>query len=117
MMTQRFSERARQVLLKSGAITDNERFVYDSGEHGTGWIDKDAVAEQDAGASDGPVRVPFVLRRGFDGIVTGKRVLVVDDVISTGLSTRQTADLEVDDARRLLEVEVPSWPAVCLLCT
>ena len=43
-------------------------------------------------AGDGPLRAPFVLRRGYDQAVRGKRVLVVDDVINTGLSVRETAD-------------------------
>ncbi|HYH12906.1 MAG TPA: phosphoribosyltransferase family protein [Thermomicrobiales bacterium] len=195
MPTQRFAERAKQILLEAHAIIENDHFVYDSGEHGSGWIDKDAVdehpdweeelcrmlgestrdlapevvcgpatgglivaqwvahalgamavfAEHDpasTAASGGPVRQPFVLRRGFDRIVRGRRVLVVDDVINTGLSIRQTVDvvsasggtvvgagalvtrgnasvtdLGVSDARWLLQVEIPSWPAVdCPLC-
>jgi orotate phosphoribosyltransferase len=33
-----------------------------------------------------------VLRRGDDRVVCGTRVLVVDDVVHTGLSLRQTAE-------------------------
>lgn len=195
MQTPPFAERARKILLEAHSIIENDHFVYDSGEHGSGWIDKDAVdehpsweeelcgmlaettrdlapevvcgpatgglivaqwtahalgamavfAEHDpssTAASGGPVRQPFVLRRGFDRIVKDKRVLVVDDVINTGLSIRQpvdvvrasggtvvgagalvtrgnasVADLDVADARWLLEVTIPSWPAAaCPLC-
>ena len=193
---QRFAERTRQILLASNAIIEHDHFVYDSGQHGSGWIDKDVInehtdredglcamlaevlrnlapavvcgpatggiivaqwtahhlealavfAEHDAAAataaSGGPVRGAFVLRRGYDRVVAGQRVLVVDDVINTGLSIRQTveavekaggqvvgvgalvtrgnatvADLGVTEARWLLEYKIPSWPAeTCPLC-
>ena len=193
---ERFAQTTRQILLRSHAIIEHDHFVYDSGEHGTGWIDKDVINEHtdqeeglckmlaetvrdlepevvcgpatggivvsqwtahalgalavfadhdDAGpptGTGGPVRGAFVLRRGYDRVVAGRRVVVVDDVINTGLSIRQTvqavrdaggqvvgagalvsrgnntaADLGVDDARWLLEVEIPSWPAAeCKLC-
>src|SRR3954453_10156874 len=32
-----------RVLQQSGALLANDHFAYDSGEHGSGWIDKDAV--------------------------------------------------------------------------
>jgi orotate phosphoribosyltransferase len=38
----------------------------------------------------GPLRPPFVLKRGYDRLVAGKRVLVVDDVINTGESVAET---------------------------
>jgi orotate phosphoribosyltransferase len=191
-----FAQTTRQTLLRAHAIIEHDHFVYDSGEHGSGWIDKDVInehtdqeeglckmlaetvrdlepevvcgpatggivvsqwtahalgalavfadhddAESSTGAS-GPVRGAFVLRRGYDRVVAGRRVVVVDDVINTGLSIRQTvravrdaggqvvgagalvsrgnaraADLGVDDARWLLEVKIPSWPAAeCKLC-
>lgn len=194
---ERFARETRQILARSHAIIENDHFVYDSGEHGSGWIDKDVINEhtdQEDGlctmlaetvrdlapevvcgpatggivvsqwtahalgalavfaehdddttpqaGSGGPVRGAFVLRRGYDRVVDGKRVVVVDDVINTGLSIRQTvetvrdaggqvvgagalisrgnttaADLGVNDARWLLEVEIPSWPASeCELC-
>jgi hypothetical protein len=40
-----YAERTRQVLVESGAIIEHNHFVYDSGEHGSGWIDKDVVNE------------------------------------------------------------------------
>jgi orotate phosphoribosyltransferase len=192
----RFAQQTLQILLQSGAIIENDHFVYDSGQHGSGWIAKDVVDEhtdredglcrmlaeavrdlapevvcgpatgglivsqwtahalgvlsvftehddsQASGGVGGPVRGPFVLRRGYDRVVAGKRVVVVDDVANTGLSVRQTvqavraaggqvvgagvlvtrgncaaADLGVDQWRYLLEYRIPSWPAAdCKLC-
>lgn len=183
----------RQILLESNAILEQDHFVYDSGQHGSGWIDKDIIDEQTnrvdglcemlaeivrdlkpevvCGPATGGIIVaqwtahalgalavfaehdptaatamgspaPFVLRRGFDRLVAGKRVLVVDDVINLGLSIHQTvqavravggevvgagalvsrgnataADLGVTDARWLVEQTIPSWPAEgCALC-
>jgi orotate phosphoribosyltransferase len=84
----------------------------------------------------------FVLRRGYDHLVTGKRVLVVDDIVNTGHSIRQTmvavrqakgeviaagalvtrgnviaSRLGVDNFIYLLEYKIPTWPADrCPLC-
>ena len=41
--------------------------------------------------AEGPRRAPFVLKRGYDEAVKGRRALVVDDVVNTGLSVRETA--------------------------
>jgi orotate phosphoribosyltransferase len=81
----------------------------------------------------------LTLRRGFH-LAPAERVLVVEDVITTGLSTRETMDLAraagaevvaaaalVDRSagrsalgapfRALLAVELPTWePASCPLC-
>jgi orotate phosphoribosyltransferase len=191
-----FARTARDILLRSHAILEHDHFVYDSGQHGSGWIDKDVIneytdredglchmlaellrdlnpevvcgpatgglivsqwtahalgvqsvfAEHDAARAtpdpDGPVRGPFILRRGYDQVVHGKRVAVVDDVVNTGLSVRQTTDavraaggqvvaagvlvtrgnatgvdMGVADFRYLLEYRIPSWPAAtCALC-
>ena len=196
---ERRSEEADGVLRESNAILSGDHFVYVTGEHGDGWIDKDAIfphtdrisrlaellAEALAGreldivcgpatgglvvsqwtahhlslpsvfcdhgkehgyhpadAAPGPLRPPFVLKRGYDRLVDGKRVLVVDDVVNTGESIAETvravrgaggdpvtvgalctrgnasADaLECDDFVYLTEVEIPSWPAdECRLC-
>jgi orotate phosphoribosyltransferase len=193
------AQRAEQILVDSGAILRGDHFVYVTGEHGDGWVAKDAVfphtdrvdelcrmladavsgREYDcvcgpatgglivaqwtahhlrlpalfaehakeqgyvpAHAGGGPLRAPFVLRRGYDEAVRGKRVLVVDDVVNTGLSVRETADAvraaggEVvtvaclctrgnasaqdtgcPDFAWLTEVLVPSWPQQdCPLC-
>jgi orotate phosphoribosyltransferase len=193
------AEEARRVLDGSNAIITGDHFVYVTGEHGDGWIDKDAIfpdtqkvsglaallaealagrefdivcgpatgglivaqwtahhlglpsvfAEhaketgyQPAKASPGPLRPPFVLRRGYDERVRNKRVLVVDDVVNTGESVTETvqavrdaggvpvavaalctrgnagpADVGSDDFVYLVEIEIPSWPAAdCRLC-
>jgi orotate phosphoribosyltransferase len=192
-----FPEAARQIFLDSQAILENGHFVYISGEHGSGWIDKDVIyldtdrimklsnmlaeaakflnaqvvcgpamgglvvsewtghflealsifAEHDpttAGPerSGSPFRGPFILRRGYDEVVKGKRVLIVDDIVNTGLSIRETVqavrsaggnvvgaacyisrgnvgakEIGVDQYVFLLEHKIPSWPVVqCELC-
>jgi orotate phosphoribosyltransferase len=193
------AEEARRIMQESDAIITGDHFVYVTGEHGDGWIDKDAIfpdtakvdrlgallAEAVAGreldlvcgpatgglivsqwtahhlglpsvfaehakevgyhpaeAGDGPLRPPFILRRGYDLRVKGKRVLVVDDVVNTGESVAETAqavrdaggaavtvaalctrgnaapgDVGSDDFVYLAEIEIPSWPAAeCDLC-
>ena len=88
------------------------------------------------------MRGPFILRRGYDATVRGKRVLVVDDIVNTGHSVRQTAgairaaggnpvatacfvtrgnaggdDVGASPFLYLLEELIPSWPAAdCSLC-
>ena len=87
-------------------------------------------------------RERFVLRRGQDDFIRGKRVLAVDDVVNTGYSLKLTmetireaggevvaaatwisrgnvvaSDLGVDRYVFLDEVSLPSWPAeTCRLC-
>jgi orotate phosphoribosyltransferase len=194
-------EHAESILRDAGAVITGDHFVYITGEHGDGWIDKDSLfpdtsrtselcemlareladadaelvcgpatgglivsqwtahhlclpsifAEhaKDAGydpatalAANGPLRPPFVLRRGYDLAVAGKRVAVVDDVINTGLSLRETVDAVSDAGGEvvvvgalctrgnagpgdlgcervacLCEISIPSWPAdECRLC-
>jgi len=43
-------------------------------------------------AKEEELRGKFELRRGYDALVKGKRVLVVDDVVNSGQSVLQTAD-------------------------
>ncbi|MGE3601039.1 MAG: hypothetical protein AB7N70_36465, partial [Dehalococcoidia bacterium] len=134
-----YATKTRDILVASQGIIEHSHFVYDSGQHGSGWIDKDVVNEhtdredglctmlaevvRDLGAAvvcgpatgglivsqwtahalgvlsvfaehgelaaeapGGPPRGPFILRRGYDKVVSGKRVVVVDDVINTGLA-------------------------------
>jgi orotate phosphoribosyltransferase len=99
-------------------------------------------AEHDPAPQGTALRGPFALRRGYDRLVCGKRVLVVDDIVNTGLSLRQTAEavrqaggqvvgaaclvnrgnvdaagLGVDRFEYLLEYKIPAWPASeCKLC-
>jgi orotate phosphoribosyltransferase len=40
-----------------------------------------------------PMRGPFVLTRGYDDKVAGRRVVVVDDIVNTGHSIRQSVDV------------------------
>jgi orotate phosphoribosyltransferase len=187
-----FAEETLRILTDAKAILENDHFVYISGDHGGGWIDKDAIyphterieqlcrdmanvvrewnvevvcgpatgglivaewtahelgvlsvfAEHDPTPQGGGLRGRFVLRRGYDHVVSGKRVLVVDDIVNTGLSLRQTIETvcsaggqvvgaaclvsrgNVDSAglgvKRfvyLLEYKIPSWPeSECNLC-
>ena len=88
------------------------------------------------------MRPPFVLRRGFDKLVRSKKVLIVDDIVNTGHSIRQTAaavrecggnvvaaaayctrgntdktGMDVPQFVHLVEFKIPSWPAdSCHLC-
>jgi orotate phosphoribosyltransferase len=188
---------ADRIFRRSGAILEGDHFVYISGDHGGGWVDKDAIyphtdrvsglakllaeavrefrpevvcgpatgglivaqwtahylgvlsvfAEHDHEAvpkAEGaaPPRPPIVLRRGYDRLVAGRDVLVVDDVVNTGLSLRQTAqavraaggrvvaaaslcsrgnattaEIGVNDYVFLVEYAIPDWPADgCPLC-
>ena len=165
------AEEALQLLLESGAVLQNDHFVYISGDHGSGWIDKDAIyphtarierlsrnliiaewtahelgvlatfTEHDT-PQPGELRGRFVLRRRYDHLVAGKRVLVVDDIVNTGHSIRQTIEavrgaagevvaaaalvnrgnvgapeLGVKEFVYLLEYKIPAWPAAaCPLC-
>jgi orotate phosphoribosyltransferase len=182
----------RQLLTAARAIFHDDHFVYISGDHGSGWIDKDVIfvdlahtarlgqllaaatgdldvdivcgpatgglivsqwtasarklpavfAELNSPRAAAELRGKFAFHRGYDRLLAGKRVLVVDDVVNTGHSIRQTvaavrecdgtviaaaalvdrgnvsaADLGVDCYRYLLEIDIPSWPAAdCPLC-
>lgn len=187
-----FPQETLRLLQDAHAILENDHFVYVSGDHGSGWIDKNALfphtdttellcRELGKGVKDrgievvcGPatggliiaewtahelgvlstfteheevhtgtaLRGRFILRRGYDHLVAGKRVLVVDDIVNTGLSIRQTieavrraggdvvaagtlvnrgnvdaAGLGVQEFVYLLEYKIPAWPAAdCELC-
>jgi orotate phosphoribosyltransferase len=187
-----YATEALAILTEAHALLNNDHFVYISGDHGSGWIDKDAIyphterierlcrdmagvvrgwgvevvcgpatggliiaewtahelgtlaafAEHDPASAGESLRGRFVLRRGYDQLVSGKRVLVVDDIVNTGLSLRQTAEAvrgaggqvvgaaclvsrgNVDAAGLgvgrfvyLLEYQIPAWPASsCQLC-
>lgn len=50
----------------------------------------------------------FVIKRGYDKVITGKRVLVVEDVLTTGGSAR-----EVIEAVRALDGEVVGLGVLC----
>jgi orotate phosphoribosyltransferase len=185
-------EETLQVLTEANAILADDHFVYVSGDHGSGWIDKDAIyphterveqlcrrlartmtahdievvcgpatggmviaewtahelgvlstfTEHDPTQTTSGFRGRFVLRRGYDRLMTGRRVFVVDDIVNSGLSIRQTieavraaggsvvaagalvnrgnvdaAGLGVDSFVFLLEYKIPAWPATeCRLC-
>jgi orotate phosphoribosyltransferase len=130
----------RAMLVDCRALLADDHFVYISGDHGSGWVDKDSIfvepkrvarlgqlladavrrvdaeilcgpatgglivaqwtafalglpavfAEHNAPRSSAELRGQFAFHRGYDRIVAGKRVLVVDDVVNTGQSIRQT---------------------------
>jgi orotate phosphoribosyltransferase len=186
------ADETRQILHAARAILANDHFVYISGDHGSGWIDKDSIfvdlrhtarlgellaaavgnlnveivcgpatggliasqwtayalglpavfAEHDSPRAAAELRGRFAFHRGYDRRLAGKRALVVDDIVNTGHSIRQTieaaracganvvaaaalvdrgnvqpADLGVTEYRFLLEYDIPSWPAAgCELC-
>jgi orotate phosphoribosyltransferase len=188
-----------KILKECRAILENDHFVYVSGHHGSGWINKDAIypdtrrimklckllaaalADIDADVICGPaigglivsqwtayylqklsvfaehdpsvqrkgvpgkcgaLRAPFILKRGYDKLVSSRRVIVVDDIINTGFSASSTIEavsrsggtavalavlinrgnidtsqFGVDDFIFLLEYDIPVWPASeCKLC-
>jgi orotate phosphoribosyltransferase len=187
-----YAAEALAILTEANAVLENDHFVYISGDHGGGWIDKDAIcphterverlcrdmangvrgwgaeavcgpatgglivaewtahelgalsvfAEHEPAPAGKALRGQFVLRRGYDQVVSGKRVLVVDDIVNTGLSLHQTAEavrgaggevvgaaclvsrgnvgaagLRVERFAYLLEYKIPAWPAAeCELC-
>ena len=182
----------KQILVDCEALLADDHFVYISGDHGSGWVDKDAIfvdpqrirrltqllaaaakrfnadilcgpatgglivaqwtalelglpavfAEHTQPRTAQQLRGEFTFHRGYDRLLAGKRVLVVDDVVNTGLSVRQTAaavrqaggeviaiaalvdrgnvnaeSLGVPDYVYLLEYDIPDWPAAdCPLC-
>lgn len=186
------AEETRRLLIESRAILSDDHFVYISGQHGSGWVDKDSLfvhidrlerlgallaAELDGLQADylcGPatgglivaqwtaralgmpavfaehaarhrpdeLRGHFELHRGYDRLVKGRRVIIVDDVVNSGLSMRQAAEAarraggevvaaaafvdrgNIDAAgigvplyRYLLRYDIPEWPAdECPLC-
>jgi orotate phosphoribosyltransferase len=186
---------AEAILRESGALLEGDHFVYISGQHGSGWIDKDAVyphtertsalgaliAQAVAGerievvcgpATGGLIlaqwvahhlgvlavfgehgeipedqhhakgKRPFVIKRGYDRLVSERRVLVVDDVVNTGFSIRGTIEavrshagivetaasvcnrgalaperIDVERLIDLTDIELDSWPRdQCPLC-
>jgi orotate phosphoribosyltransferase len=188
----RHAEETLRILAETHAILENDHFVYVSGDHGSGWIDKNAIyphtqnverltrdlaedvkpwgvevvcgpatgglliadwtahalgalsvfTEHDPTPQGKALRGRFILRRGYDQVVAGKRVLVVDDIVNTGLSLRETAEavcaaggavvgaaclvsrgnvgaagLGVGRFVYLLEYKIPAWPGEgCPLC-
>jgi len=186
------AEETLRILTRCHAILENDHFVYISGDHGSGWIDKDAVFPHtehlarlgqllaaavrhlkpdivcgpatggltvaqwtahglgtlacfaEHGKPDARTGLPgqFGLRRGYDRLVAGRRVLVVDDIVDTGHSLRQTRQavaaaggqvvgaasfvnrgnvgaegIGVVDFIYLLECRISCWPAAqCRLC-
>lgn len=61
------------------AVITNSHIVYTSGKHGS-------FAEQ---ALDGN---KFVIKRGYDKLVFGKSVLIVEDILNTGGSVRKVVE-------------------------
>ncbi len=195
------AEETSRILRDTEALIENDHFVYVSGDHGSGWIDKDVIftntetvdklskmladatvdldidvvcgpsfggvvvatwtarhlavlsvyAEQETPAEAEQSKQPlsattdrprYVLKRNYDKIVHGKRVLVADDIVNAGISIRSTADavkaaggevvaaatyvnrgnvtaadIGVPEFRYLLEYPIPHWPANnCKLC-
>ena len=180
---------ADAILDRTGAHLADDHFVYISGQHGSGWIDKDrvyphtdltrtlgrlvaeAVGDRgievvcgpatgglilaqwtahalgalavfgEHGEPVGDVR-PFVVKRGYEKLVEGRRVLVVDDVVNTGFSIRGTIEavrshggevreaaaivnrgalqarqIGVDELVAITDIRLDSWPPQeCPLC-
>ena len=50
----------------------------------------------------------FIIKRGYPAFVTGKRILVVEDIVTTGLSARETIE-----AVRKIGGEVVAFGALC----
>lgn len=190
--SRRFEAETIRIMKATGALLSDDHFVYISGDHGSGWIDKDVIypnpritqqlcehlaeicrdlepdyvagpatgglvisqwtafalgartvfAEHETTHADDEIRGRFVFHRGYDRLIAGARVLVVDDIVNTGHSIRQTIDaarrtgadvvaagalvdrgnvtaesLGAPEYRFLAEYDIPSWPAQeCPLC-
>jgi orotate phosphoribosyltransferase len=182
----------RKMLVDCRALLANDHFVYISGDHGSGWVDKDTIfvdpkrvsrlaqllaakvrrfdteilcgpatgglivaqwtalalglpavfAEHAPSRTSKELRGEFGFHRGYDRLLAGKRVVVVDDVVNTGLSIRQTVaaveaaggnvvaagalvhrgnvdatGLGVPEFVYLMEYDIPDWSAgECPLC-
>jgi orotate phosphoribosyltransferase len=182
----------RAMLVDCRALLSDDHFVYVSGDHGSGWVDKDSIfvepkrvarlgellaaamrrfggeilcgpatgglivaqwtafalgmpavfAEHNSPRTRAELRGQFGFHRGYDQLVAGKRVLVVDDVVNTGQSVRQTVTavraaggeviaagaivdrgnvdapgLGVPEYVYLIEYDIPDWSAAdCPLC-
>lgn len=182
----------RRMLVDCRALLSDDHFVYISGDHGSGWVDKDTIfvdpkhparlgellaeklrrfnaeilcgpatgglivaqwtafalglravfAEHNAPRTSAELRGQFAFHRGYDQLVAGKRVVVVDDVVNTGQSVRQTvaavqkaggnvvaagafvdrgnvdaSNLGVTEYVYLMEYDIPDWSAAdCPLC-
>jgi orotate phosphoribosyltransferase len=140
---------ADEILDRTGAHLAGDHFVYISGQHGSGWIDKDRVyphteltaqlgrlvaeavahrgievvcgpatgglilaqwtahalgalavfGEHGPAGSSGVDARPFVVKRGYEHLVEGRRVLVVDELIA------------------ITDIRLDSWPREdCPLC-
>lgn len=176
------------------AILEGDHFVYASGDHGSGWINKDAIfphaqdicqlakwladalvdarvefdlicgpmvggvvlsqwlgyhlnkpsiyADKNIDLKEGELHTTFVIRRGYDRLVQGKTVLLIDDIINTGHSVMRVKEaivkaggqvntiatlinranvyaeaLGVERLIYLLDYKIPVWPASdCPLC-
>ncbi len=157
---QNLSVAAEKILRASNTLLDGQHFVYISGDHGAGWVNKDVLIPDTSKVSElaqmlaqlvnelqieivcGPaigglvmsqwtahhlglpsiftehqdlpgenlreIRPPFILKRGFDKLVSGKKVLIVDDIVNTGHSIRETAG-----AVRACDGEVVAAAAYC----
>lgn len=186
------AESAGRILRESNTLLEGQHFVYISGDHGSGWVNKDVLlpdtkkvsqlsallaqsivslnaevicgpaigglvmsqwvahhlglpsvfTEHGPAAALGELRPKFVLKRGFEKLVKGRRVLIVDDIVNTGHSIRQTAaavrdcggeviaaaaycsrgntseeGMDVPEFVFLVEFKIPSWPGdTCRLC-
>jgi orotate phosphoribosyltransferase len=108
--------------------------------HHLGVLGVYAEAAETTGVED--TRHGLVLRRGYDTIVAGKRVAIVEDILNTGLSARRAvaavraaggdavacaalcnrggikaSDLGVPVLHALVEIDAQAWPAdSCPLC-
>ncbi len=133
--------RTDEILRETGALLENDHFVYINGMHGSGWVNKDAINTQPSYVSElcqmlvavtrdweanyicgpatggmivaqwtafhaklpmvyaehgpaqpGQLRGSFEIRRNFDRLIHGKRVIIVDDVANSGHSVEQTME-------------------------
>ena len=65
-------------------------------------------ADKDRSAGDSGEALGFVIKRGYDEIIKGKKVLVVEDLVTTGGSLKK-----VVEAARTARAEVVGAVAVC----
>jgi hypothetical protein len=112
-----FAPEVLGVLEEAHAVIENDHFVYVTGDHGSGWIDKDAIYPH----TERVERLCRDMAREVRGWGAEAVRRAGGEVVGAAcLVTRGNVGAEGLGANRfvyLLEYKIPSWPASsCQLC-